>query len=99
MLPTSKTNRLQASAKRHRAPDAPLRAVTREEINHFHKDYRKIGEKWNRPNLDLQLKAFTKAKEYCDTYGIKIYNASRKTKLDIFNTVDFDQLFNKDNKC
>jgi hypothetical protein len=63
------------------------------EVNHFHKDYRKIGEKWNLPNLDVQLKSFTKAKEYCDSHGIRIYNVSRRTKLDIFEKINFDTLF------
>lgn len=63
------------------------------EVNHFHKDYRRPGEKWNLPNLDIQLKTFSKAKEYCDIHGIKIYNASRQTKLDVFEKIDFDQIF------
>lgn len=65
------------------------------EINHFHKDYRKIGEKWNLPNLEIQIKSFTKAKEYAQEHGIKIYNASRETKLDIFEKINFDLLFYK----
>ncbi|RBQ32731.1 hypothetical protein CRU92_03175 [Arcobacter sp. FW59] len=63
------------------------------EVNHFHKDYRKIGEKWNLPNLDVQLKSFSKAKEYCDSHGIKIYNVSRSTKLTIFELKNLDLLF------
>lgn len=63
------------------------------EINHFHKDYRKIGEKWNLPNLEIQIKSFMKAKEYAQEHGIKIYNASRETKLDVFEKINFDKLF------
>lgn len=63
------------------------------EINHFHKDYREIGEKWNLPNLDVQLKTYAKAKEYCDANDIKIYNASRETKLMIFETINLDIVF------
>jgi hypothetical protein len=63
------------------------------EINHFHKDYRKIGEKWNLPKLEIQVKSFTKAKEYAEEHVIKIYNASRETKLDVFERINFDKLF------
>lgn len=63
------------------------------EKNHFHKDYRKQDEKWNLPNLDIQLNAFSKAREYGDKNDIKIYNASRETKLDIFEKVNLDTLF------
>lgn len=63
------------------------------EINHFHKDYRKIGEKWNLPNLEIQVKSFTRAKEYAQEHGIKIYNASRETKLDVFERINFNKLF------
>jgi hypothetical protein len=62
------------------------------EINHFHKDYRKIGEKWNLPNLEIQIKSFTKAKKYAQEHGIKIYNASRETKLDVFERINFDEV-------
>ncbi len=58
------------------------------EVNHFHKEYRKVGEKWNLPNLDIQLQSFNKAKEYCDKNGIKIFNASRTTKLNIFKKIN-----------
>ena len=62
------------------------------EINHFHKDYRKQGEIWNKPNLEIQEKSFQKVKEFCSQNNIKLYNASRKTKLDILEKVDFDSL-------
>lgn len=63
------------------------------EVNHFHKNYRKKNEKWNKPNLDIQVLSFQKAKEFCDSNDIKIYNASRDSKLDVFEKVDFDLLF------
>lgn len=37
--------------------------------------------------------AYRRAKEYADTHGIKIYNATRGGKLEIFERVDFDELF------
>jgi len=65
----------------------------KDEVNHFHKDYRKPGEKWTIPRLDLQYGAFRKAKEIFEADGGKIVNASRHTKLDVFPLADFDEVF------
>lgn len=63
------------------------------EINHFHKEYRKKGEKWNKPNMNALENSFTKIKQYCKMNDIKVYNASRGGKLDVLERVDFDKLF------
>ncbi|MEX0298263.1 MAG: glycosyltransferase [Kordiimonas sp.] len=55
-----------------------------DEVNHFHKSYRPEGEKWTIPRLDLQEKAFKKAKETFEAHDRKIVNASRATKLELF---------------
>jgi len=62
------------------------------EINHFHPDYRKPGEKWSMPNLVYQYKAFQCAKKVFESDGGFIANASRSTKLDVFPLVNFDQI-------
>ncbi|WP_419675797.1 glycosyltransferase [Aliarcobacter butzleri] len=63
------------------------------EINHFHKDYRKPQDKWIKPNIEGQIKAYEIAKAFCEKNNIKIYNASRNTKLEVFQLIDFDTLF------
>lgn len=63
------------------------------ELNHFHKDYRKAGDKWIKPNVEGQIKAYEIALQFCESNKIKIYNASRKTNLDVFPLIDFDTLF------
>lgn len=40
--------------------------------------------------------AYIAAKKYADSHGIKIYNATRGGKLEIFERVDFDSLFEKE---
>ncbi len=45
------------------------------------------------PEVDTNLLAYKRAKEVCELMGVKIYNASRGGKLDIFPRVDFDKLF------
>jgi len=62
------------------------------EKNHFHKDYRKKDDRWTLPKLREQHKAFLCAKKTFDGNNRRIYNASRKTELDIFPLVDFDSI-------
>lgn len=63
------------------------------EVNHFHKDYRKPGEKWYVPNLHYHEQSFTQARLVTEANGIKIFNATRGGKLEIFPRIDFDSLF------
>lgn len=47
---------------------------------------------------DKMILAYMSAKEYADSHGIKIYNATRGGKLEVFERVDFDSLFDKDSE-
>lgn len=67
--------------------------VSRGEINHFSPEYRKKGEKWNIPNLDLQEKSYEKVLDYCQTNNIEIYNATRGTHLKIIPKTELNQCF------
>ncbi len=71
--------------------------INGDQSNHFHPDYRKKGETWAKPNLQMQFDAFSLAKGYCQKHGIKIYNASRETKLEVFERVNFDSINFKTN--
>ncbi|GAB5434719.1 MAG: hypothetical protein EpisKO_40890 [Epibacterium sp.] len=66
--------------------------VSEGEVNHFHPEYRKPGERWHYPVLDRLEHSYQFAKDYCDALGIKIYNASRFSKLDIFPRADLDEV-------
>ncbi|MBE6649573.1 MAG: DUF115 domain-containing protein [Ruminococcaceae bacterium] len=48
-------------------------------------------------NIDNATQTFIYLKEYCDSKGVKVYNATRGGKLEVFPRVDFDNLFNKEN--
>ena len=43
--------------------------------------------------LDLATEAFIEARHYADEHGIKILNATRGGKLEVFEKVNFDSLF------
>jgi len=63
------------------------------ETNHFHPDYRKEGEVWGLPDLELQERSYRLAKEIYENDGRRIFNATRGGKLEVFPRVDFDSLF------
>lgn len=44
-------------------------------------------------DIDLQLAGYQSAKQYGDSHNIKIYNATRGGKLEIFPRINFDSLF------
>lgn len=68
--------------------------ISEGEINHFHEDYRKPGEKWNLPNLDKQILAFQAALEYCEKNGIQIINATPGSRLNVFPKADLSEIIN-----
>jgi hypothetical protein len=73
-------------------PAEGIQLISEGEVNHFHQDYRKPGERWNIPNLDIQLKSFRKADTVANERGFRIYNATRGGKLEVFERIDFESL-------
>lgn len=62
------------------------------EVNHFHPEYRKPGEKWTLPQPKEQEIAYRHAKTFIEANGGIIQNATRGGKLEVFDRVDFDTL-------
>lgn len=57
--------------------------------NHFYgEDLNDDGDQWQ----EISINAYKSAKKYADAHGIKIYNATRGGKLEVFERVDFDSL-------
>jgi hypothetical protein len=66
--------------------------ISQGEQNHFHPDYRKAGETWTVPQVDLIAQDFEVAQErYLKADG-SIYNASRKTALAAWPLVNLDDV-------
>jgi Uncharacterized protein conserved in bacteria len=62
--------------------------------NHFSKNYESgLENQMLRADTEGMVFAFTSAKKHADEHGIKIYNATRGGKLEVFERVDFDSLF------
>ena len=56
---------------------------------HFYKEEKLVATGFN----NQVLLAYQSAKKYADEHGIKIYNATRGGKLEVFERVNFDDLF------
>ena len=60
-----------------------------------HFDHKEFNSKTAYPaNLSTAQYSYTIAREYCDTHGIKIYNATRGGKLEVFERIELDELWN-----
>ncbi|MBT2642203.1 DUF115 domain-containing protein [Bacillus sp. ISL-41] len=44
------------------------------------------------PNVEISKRAFSAAKKYADQNNIKIYNATRGGKLEVFERINFDEI-------
>lgn len=73
------------------------------EGDHFIKNYyskeekKRLEERYKRPPIETENsnKAYEAAEKYSRKHGFRIYNATRGGKLEIFERVDFDSLFEK----
>lgn len=62
------------------------------EVKHFSQEYHKDKNKINPCRRSENLLAYQAALQYADSHGVKIYNATRGGKLEVFERVDFDNL-------
>lgn len=44
------------------------------------------------PNIEVSTRAFISAKKFADKHNIKIYNATRGGKLEVFERINFDEI-------
>jgi hypothetical protein len=68
-------------------------AVTGNEHNHFHKDYRKPGDRWSIPRPDMHEKEYARCVRTLTDMGRTIVNASRTSYVEAFARADLDTLF------
>lgn len=61
--------------------------------DYFCNQYNKDKDKFFIPRLDLSTRAYMEAQKYAKTHSVKIYNATRGGKLEVFPRVDFERLF------
>lgn len=63
------------------------------EVKHFSGKYHTEQDKINPCRKRENLLAYQAARQYADSHDVKIYNATRGGKLEVFKRVEFDDLF------
>ena len=66
---------------------------TDDDPNHFHPEYFGKGKKWHDPKLDNVLKSYKLCKAVYELSNRKIYNATVGGNLELFDRVNFEELF------
>lgn len=66
---------------------------TEDDPNHFHPDYFGKGYRWHDPRVDRMEQGFSKAREYFEKDGRKVYNATAGGHLEVFDRVTYEDLF------
>lgn len=61
--------------------------------DYFCEGYNVDKEQLYVPNTDKSTLTYLAAKDYADLHDVKIYNATRGGKLEVFPRVDFDEIF------
>jgi len=61
--------------------------------NHFNSEYFGPGKRWHDPMVDRMEIAYYKANSTFEEDGRKIYNATCGGQLEVFNRIDYNQLF------
>lgn len=59
-------------------------------VNYFYDD--EDNKYWHIPVMHQLTKAYMLCREYAERRGVKIYNATRISKLDVFERVDYDEI-------
>ncbi|MBT4922844.1 MAG: glycosyltransferase [Rickettsiales bacterium] len=69
--------------------------IANNENNHFIKNYRDKNEGWCCPDYQMIDQSFDNAKKYADKNNIVIRNATRGGKLEVFERINLDDLFER----
>ena len=67
--------------------------------SHFDPQYHRVGSRFGIPHSDKQYRAFLKARSVYEACGRRIINAGVNSRLDVFEKVEFADLFDKNQTC
>ncbi|XOV72645.1 MAG: 6-hydroxymethylpterin diphosphokinase MptE-like protein [Verrucomicrobiota bacterium] len=63
------------------------------DVNHFHPDYFGKGKKWHDPKLHNVLKSYKHIQDVANKMDVKIFNATKGGKLEVFERVNYENVF------
>ena len=62
------------------------------ELNHFHPEYRPVGETWNPPYEKITNDHFIKLNKLSESIGSKIINCTRGGAVEVFNRANLNDI-------
>ena len=74
--------------------DSSIVVTEENDENHFTPNYYTKGERWHDPNVDRMEKGFTVARNHFLNGNRKVWNATYKGHLEVFERIDFEKIFN-----
>ena len=72
-----------------------LISTQNDDPNHFSSNYFSQGDKWVLPNTELMIQQYEQSKIMLDDIGVFVYNANVGGNLEVFQRVNFNNLFDK----
>ena len=81
------------SAKADKAYNIDIIDMDEDDVNHFNKDYFGKGYRWHEPQVEKMGQAYEEARRVMVLNGVRIYNATKGGKLEVFERMDYDSLF------
>ena len=81
------------SAKADKAYNVDIIDMDEDDVNHFNKDYFGKGYRWHEPQVEKMGRAYEEARRVTALNGVRIYNATKGGKLEVFERRDYDSLF------
>lgn len=81
------------SAKQEDEDGLALTSTRDDDPNHFDPTYFGKGRKWHKPNTNLMVEHYKIARQALENAGVKVFNATVGGELEVFDRVDFGDLF------
>lgn len=70
-----------------------LESTMDDDSNHFDSRYFGKGYRWRNPNVPEMIRGFRNSKDALESKGVKIFNATVGGQLEVFERINFSELF------
>ena len=84
---------LSSSVQKDEKDENRLISTADDDTSHFDPRYFGQGSKWHVPHVERMIFHYQQSKNFCDSIGVKVYNATVGGKLEVFPRVNYRELF------
>lgn len=83
---------IPSTVRREGSDQNKLVSTANDDASHFDPQYFGKNSKWHAPQVDRMIFHYQQTKSYCDSIGVKIYNATVGGKLEVFPRLDYHDI-------